>query len=137
MTNTIEILLVDDETEFTETLAERLRLRSFNVTVASRADEALYSMDSGLRPDVILLDIKMPGLDGLDALAEFKARDSAIEAILLTGHGAAASSIEGMKRGAFDYLMKPIDIGELIAKIEQAAAKRRERQELGTAESDK
>ena len=121
----IEILLVDDEVEFAETLAERLRLRSFNVTVAGRADEALYAMDSGLRPDVVLLDIRMPGLDGLDALGEFKARDPEIEAILLTGHGAAASSIEGMKRGAFDYLMKPIDIGELIAKIEQAVSKKR------------
>ncbi|MBI5870750.1 MAG: response regulator [Actinobacteria bacterium] len=121
----IEILLVDDEVEFAETLAERLRLRSFNVTVAGRADEALYAMDSGLKPDVVLLDIRMPGLDGLDALGEFKVRDPEIEAILLTGHGAAASSIEGMKRGAFDYLMKPIDIGELIAKIEQAVAKKR------------
>lgn len=121
----IEVLLVDDEMEFAETLAERLRLRSFSVTVAGRADEALYAMDSGLRPDVVLLDIRMPGLDGLDALGEFKARDPEIEAIMLTGHGAAASSIEGMKRGAFDYLMKPIDIGELIAKIEQAVAKKR------------
>lgn len=120
-----EILLVDDEVEFAETLAERLRLRSYNVTVASRADEALYAMDSGLKPDVVLLDIRMPGLDGLEALAEFKARDPEIEAILLTGHGVAASSVEGMKRGAFDYLMKPIEIGELIARIEQALAKRK------------
>ena len=123
--NAIEVLLVDDEMEFAETLAERLRLRSFEVTVTSRADEALTAIDSGLRPDVVLLDIKMPGLDGLDALAEIKARDPEIEAILLTGHGAAASSIEGMKRGAFDYLMKPVDIAELISKIELAAARRR------------
>ncbi len=135
--NDIEVLLVDDEMEFAETLAERLRLRSFNVTVASRAAEALEAIDSGLRPDVVLLDIKMPGLDGLDALSEFKARDPEVEAILLTGHGAAASSIEGMKRGAFDYLMKPIDIAELIAKIEMAAAKRKSGSRTGEAEAGK
>lgn len=121
----INVLLVDDEMEFAETLAERLRMRSIDVKVASRADEALTIIDAGLRPDVVLLDIKMPGIDGMEALREIKARDPLIEAILLTGHGAAASSIEGMKRGAFDYLMKPVDIAELIVKIEQAVAKKR------------
>lgn len=120
----IKILLVDDEIEFAETLAERLRLRSFEVTVLSRADDALTSLDAGLKPDVILLDIKMPGLDGMDALAQITSRNLKTETILLTGHGEAASSIQGMKRGAFDYLMKPVDIGELIAKIEQAVAHR-------------
>lgn len=123
--NKISVLLVDDEMEFAETLAERLRMRSIDVKVASRADEALTILDSGLRPDVVLLDIKMPGIDGMEALREIKARDPLIEAILLTGHGAAASSIEGMKRGAFDYLMKPVDIAELIVKIDQAVAKKR------------
>ena len=122
----IEVLLVDDEIEFAETLAERLRMRSFKVTVVNRADEALTVLDAGLRPDVVLLDIKMPGLDGLDALGEIKLRNPDVEAIFLTGHSVASSSIEGMKRGAFDYLMKPIDIAELISKIEQAAEKRKE-----------
>lgn len=121
----VQILLVDDETEFAETLAERLRLRSYGVKVTSRADEALDVLDGGMKPDVVLLDIKMPGIDGMDALMEIKARDPQIETILLTGHGEAASSIEGMKRGAFDYLMKPIDIAELITKIDQAVVKRR------------
>ncbi|MFA5801955.1 MAG: response regulator [Thermoleophilia bacterium] len=120
----ISVLLVDDEMEFAETLAERLRMRSIDVKVASRAEEALTILDSGLKPDVVLLDIKMPGIDGMEALREIKARNPQIEAILLTGHGAAASSIEGMKRGAFDYLMKPVDIAELIVKIEQAVAKK-------------
>lgn len=124
MSNT-QILLVDDEVEFAETLAERLRLRDFEVTVTSRADEAIAALDEGLRPDVILLDIKMPGIDGLDALAEIKERNPGVPTILLTGHGAAASSIEGMKRGAFDYLMKPVDIGELISRIEQAVNRAR------------
>lgn len=123
--NEIKVLLVDDEIEFAETLAERLRLRSFDVTVTSRAEEALGVLDSGLQPDVVLLDIKMPGIDGMDALREIKNRDPAIETILLTGHGAAESSIEGMRRGAFDYLMKPVDIADLISKIEQAVARRR------------
>lgn len=120
----IRLLLVDDEQDFAETLAERLRLRDFVVTVTSTANEALVSLDEGLAPDVILLDIKMPGLDGLDALREIKNRNPEVPAILLTGHGAAGSSIEGMKRGAFDYLMKPIDISELIVKIEEAAGRR-------------
>lgn len=133
----IKILLVDDEIEFAETLAERLRLRSFEVTVVSRADEALTALDAGLRPDVVLLDIKMPGLDGLDALAQITARNLKTETILLTGHGEAASSIEGMKRGAFDYLMKPVDIGELIAKIEQAVARRGNRESPDGAQTGK
>ena len=121
----IRILLVDDELEFAETLAERLRIRSFEVIVTGRADEALEAINAGLHPDIVLLDIKMPGIDGLDALKEIKSREPDIEIILLTGHGAADSSIEGMRRGAFDYLMKPVEIGELTTKIEQAAARRR------------
>lgn len=119
----VKVLLVDDEMEFAETLAERLRLRSFEVTVASRANEALTAIDEGLRPDVVLMDIKMPGLDGMDALKDIRERNPRIETIILTGHGAMESSVEGMKLGAFDYLMKPVDIAELIAKIEQAVDK--------------
>ncbi|MBE0429151.1 MAG: response regulator [Thermoleophilia bacterium] len=120
----INVLLVDDETEFAETLAERLRLRAFNVTVASRAEEALAVLDSGTRPDVILLDLKMPGLDGLDALGEIRSRYPEVATIMLTGHGATETSMEGMRKGAFDYLLKPVDIGDLTAKIEQAAGKK-------------
>jgi DNA-binding NtrC family response regulator len=130
----ISILLVDDELEFAETLAERLRLRAFDVTVTSRAEEALNVLDAGMKPDVVLLDIKMPGIDGMDALKEIKNRDPEVETILLTGHGAASTSIEGMKRGAFDYLMKPVDISELISRIEQAV-KRRKRGENGNGGS--
>lgn len=118
----IKLLLVDDEREFVETLAERLRLRAFDVSVISTADEALVSLDEGLKPDLILLDIKMPGINGLDALTEIRQKHPEIPAILLTGHGAASSSIEGMKRGAFDYLMKPVDISQLIEKIEEAVS---------------
>jgi DNA-binding NtrC family response regulator len=127
--NKAKILLVDDEKEFAETLAERLRLRDFDVTVASRADEAFSVLDAGMDPDVVLLDVKMPGIDGMDALREIKSREPEIETILLTGHGAMDTSIEGMKRGAFDYLMKPVDIGELISKIEQAVEKRNRHRE--------
>jgi len=123
--NKVKVLLVDDELEFAETLAERLRLRDYEVSVMGSADRAIDSIAGGDIPDVVLLDIKMPGIDGLDALNEIKANDPSIEAILLTGHGAAHSGIEGMKRGAFDYLLKPIDIDELIGKIDKAASKRR------------
>ncbi|RJQ45275.1 MAG: response regulator [Gaiellales bacterium] len=124
MNDQIRILLVDDELDFAETLAERLRLRSFDVNVVSRAEEALNTIDAGWKPDVVLLDLKMPGMDGMDALIEIRSREPDVETIMLTGHGAASSSIEGMKRGAFDYMMKPVDIGELIEKVEQAVAKK-------------
>lgn len=125
MDDTIRILLVDDEYEFAETLAERLRIRSFDVNVVGRAEDALEAIDNDWRPDVVLLDLKMPGMDGMDALTEIRAREPDVETIMLTGHGAASSSIEGMKRGAYDYMMKPVDIAELVEKIEAAVVKKR------------
>ena len=76
-------------------------------------------------PDVVVLDLKMPGVDGLATLSLLKAADATVEVILLTGHGSTQAAIEGMQRGLFDYLVKPVDIGELVEKIREAERKRR------------
>jgi len=120
----VRVLIVDDETDFASTLAERLRLRNFDAQAVSGADEALALIQGGFRADVVLLDLKMPGVDGLAALTLLKGEDPTLEAILLTGHGSTAAAIEGMQRGLFDYLMKPVDIGELTGRIRAAAEKR-------------
>ena len=119
------VLVVDDETDFAVTLAERLRLRGFDAVAVGGADEAMARVHGGFAPDVVLLDLKMPGVDGLAALSLLKREDPKVEVILLTGHGSTQAAIEGMQRGLFDYLVKPVDIGELVGKIREAAEKRR------------
>lgn len=118
-----KILIIDDEMEFAVTLAERLVLREFETKAVGGGEEAMTLLQKNWKPDVVLLDLKMPGLDGLAALDLIKKHDPAIEVIILTGHGSTASGIAGMQHGLFDYLMKPIDIGELIVKIKEAAKK--------------
>ena len=119
------VLVVDDEVDFGGTLAERLRLRGFDAQAVSGADEAIGRIQAGFDPDVVVLDLKMPGVDGLATLSLLKARDVEVEVILLTGHGSTAAAIEGMQRGLFDYFVKPVDIGELVQRIRDAAGKRR------------
>ena len=119
------ILIVDDEYDFAETLAERLQLRDFTAEAVGNAVEALSKIHDGYLPEVVLLDLKLPGLDGLEILDLIKQYDRTIEVIMVTGHGSTASGIAGMQRGLFDYLMKPVDIGELVGKINQAVEKRR------------
>jgi DNA-binding NtrC family response regulator len=121
----IRVLVVDDETDFAVTLAERLRLRGFEALAVGAAHEAIARIHEGFRPDVVLLDLKMPGVDGLAALSLLKEEDAHLQVILLTGHGSVTAAIEGMQRGLFDYLVKPIDIGELVERIKEAVAKRR------------
>jgi DNA-binding NtrC family response regulator len=120
----VRVLIVDDEVDFAGTLAERLRLRGFDAVAANGVEEAMARIHGGFGADVVLLDLKMPGLDGLAALSLLKQEDATLEAILLTGHGSTTAAIEGMQRGLFDYLVKPVDIGELVEKIREAAAKR-------------
>jgi DNA-binding NtrC family response regulator len=118
--DTIKILIVDDEMEFGSTLAERLELRGFAAKAVSCAEEAMAVLASDWRPHVVLLDLMMPGIDGLATLNLIKKHDPRIQVIILTGHGSTESGIIGMQRGLFDYLMKPVDIGELVNKINEA-----------------
>ncbi|MDP3694513.1 MAG: response regulator, partial [Desulfocapsaceae bacterium] len=116
----IKVLIVDDEIEFGSTLAERLELRGFSVKAVSCAEEALTILKSDWLPQLVLLDLMMPGIDGLTTLDLIKKHDPRIQVIILTGHGATESGIIGMQRGLFDYLVKPVDIGELVSKINEA-----------------
>ena len=114
-----KVLLVDDEKEFVTALAERLELRGLQVSVAMDGESALSRLETDL-PQAVVLDLKMPGLGGLEVLKRIKAQDLHIPVILLTGHGSMQEVKEGMALGAFDHLIKPIDISVLIEKIQQA-----------------
>ena len=113
------ILLVDDEKEFADTLAERLRTRDFDVTTAYNGDEALEKLKE-YNYDVTILDVQMPGLNGIDALREIKKLKPLTEVLMLTGHGTVETAIEGMKIGAYDFLMKPCEMDVLLSKINNA-----------------
>ena len=115
----LKILLVDDEQEFVSTLAERLELRGMYVKVATDGEMALGIIETD-PPQVVVLDVMMPGLSGMEVLERIKAIDPKIQVILLTGHGATKDGIKGMQLGAFDYLIKPVDIDELIEKLNKA-----------------
>jgi DNA-binding NtrC family response regulator len=116
-------LLVDDEEEFLNTLIKRLRKRDVEAFGARSGEEALALLDE--RPaDVVVLDVKMPGMDGIQVLREIKRRNPLLEVIMLTGHASMEAAIEGMELGAFDYLMKPINIDDLLYKIQDAHKKK-------------
>jgi DNA-binding NtrC family response regulator len=119
----IRILVVDDEDDFRETMVNRLCKRDFEAEGAESGEKALERVKTYLY-DVILLDIRMPGIDGIAALREIKKIKPLIEVIMLTGHGSVESGIEGMKLGAFDYLLKPSDFNVLLDKIRQAYEKK-------------
>lgn len=122
------VLLVDDEKEFVEQLAERLKIRDYDVTECYSGEEAVESTRQYLY-DVVILDVSMPGMDGNEALRRIKHNRPLTEVIMLTGHASVESAIDGMKQGAFDYLMKPCDTNELIAKIENARQRKAEQEE--------
>jgi DNA-binding NtrC family response regulator len=113
------VLLVDDEEEFVSALSERLRLRGIEVDTALNGEEALAMMVEK-EFELVILDVMMPGLGGLEVLKQIKATHPMTEVILLTGHGATREGIEGMRLGAFDYLIKPVDIEEMLEKMKQA-----------------
>jgi DNA-binding NtrC family response regulator len=117
------ILLVDDETIFLETLAKRLARRGLTVHTADSGKNALEVL-AAHPVDVVLLDVRMPGLDGMDTLSLIKRGHPAVEVIMLTGHANVDAAMRGMEEGAFDYLMKPADIDDLYHKIEDAFRKR-------------
>ena len=115
----IKLLLVDDEKDFIESLAERLQLRDFDVKTALNGDDAIKLVNKN-EFDIIILDVKMPGKNGIDTLKEIKNINQLSQVIMLTGHATVESAIQGMKLGAYDYIMKPTDAEELIKLINKA-----------------
>ncbi|MBF0481425.1 MAG: response regulator [Desulfovibrionaceae bacterium] len=115
----IRVLVVDDETQFVATVVKRLARRDIDASGADCGRAALAAL--ALRPcDVVILDVKMPGMDGLETLREIKRLYPDVEVVMLTGHATAESGGLGMSLGAFDYLMKPADLDDLVEKIRQA-----------------
>lgn len=122
------ILLVDDEIEFADTLAERLRTRDFDVTTAYNGDEALEKLKE-YNYDVTILDVQMPGMSGIEALGAIKKLKPLTEVLMLTGHGTVETAIEGMKIGAYDFLLKPCEMDVLLDKINKAHERKSEHEE--------
>ena len=122
------VLLVDDELDFVEMLGLRLEEAGENVTAAHSGQECLQVLEKK-EIDVVILDILMPGMDGIATLKEIKRRFPLVEVIMLTGHGTTESAVKGLKLGAFDYLLKPAHFGELAAKLESARKRKDEQAE--------
>jgi len=117
------VLLVDDEVPFVDTMTKRLSKRNLTILKAFSGVEALEVLRRK-RVDVVILDVKMPGVDGIATLREIKREFPLVEVIMLTGHATIETGIEGMRLGAFDYLMKPCDIEVLLAKVQEAKTKK-------------
>ncbi len=123
-----KVLLVDDEKDFVEVLAERLEHRGFEVRQAFNGEEAINLLNQQ-DVDVVILDVLMPGKDGVQTLSEIKQLKPLTEVIMLTGHGTIETAIQGMKFGAYDYLMKPTDTEDLVTKINKACKLKSEHEE--------
>ncbi|NNG00183.1 MAG: response regulator [Desulfobacteraceae bacterium] len=116
---TEKVLLVDDEVDFLETMAERLQTRGMDVTTVDKADEAFEKIQAE-DYDAVILDFLMPGMNGIEALKALKKKRPDLQVILLTGHATIEKSVEAMKLGAVDFLEKPADIEALTEKIKEA-----------------
>jgi len=125
---TTNVLLVDDEVPFVETMTKRLSKRNLTILKAYNGPEALEVLKQK-NVDVVILDVKMPGMDGIEVLREIKKDYPLVEVVMLTGHATIETGIEGMKLGAFDYLMKPCDIEVLLAKVQEAKGKKASHEE--------
>jgi len=124
----MRMMLVDDEERFLSTTEKLLVKKGFDVVTAAGGREALEILDRKT-VHVVILDVKMPGMDGIETLKEIKARFPLVEVIMLTGHATVESAVDGLKSGATDYLMKPTGLDELIEKAEEAFEKRRRLEE--------
>ena len=122
------VLVVDDEQEFREMTVKRLNKRNLCCYGAENGEDALEQVELKAI-DVVLLDVKMPGMDGIMTLREIKRIKPNIEVVMLTGHASVESGIDGMRLGAFDYLMKPIELEPLIDKLQEAFEKKQMHQE--------
>ena len=124
----IRVLVVDDEEQFVETLAERLTLRDYDVTTSLSCEDEIEKV-KGYNFEVVILDVLMPGVDGIEVLHEIKKIKPLTEVIMLTGHATVETGIEGMKLGAYDYLIKPCETEELVIKINRAHERKAEHEE--------
>lgn len=120
----IKILLVDDEEDFVRTLSERLSLRDLQSQAVFSGEEAMRCVGDSI-PDIIVLDLKMPGINGMEVLRRVKQHFPEIQVIILTGHGNDLDETEARQLGAFDYLRKPVDIELLVERIRAACLDRR------------
>jgi DNA-binding NtrC family response regulator len=117
------VLLVDDEGEFLDTLVKRIQKRKVNAKGVRSGEEALAFLENN-PVDVVVLDVRMPGMDGIETLRALKRQYPLTEVIMLTGHASLEVAIEGMELGAFDYLMKPVEIDDLLYKLQDANKRR-------------
>jgi DNA-binding NtrC family response regulator len=117
--DSLKVCIVDDEVEFVTTLAERLELRGFEAQIATDGESALQLIEAD-PPQIVILDVMMPGMGGLQVLKIMKDLNPQLPVILLTGHSDTKEGREGMRLGAFDYLMKPLNIEQLIKKMQEA-----------------
>lgn len=124
----LKMMLVDDEERFLQTTEKLLTKKGFAVLTATSGAEALAELEK-TTVHVVILDVKMPGMDGIETLRRIKAQYPLVEVIMLTGHATVESAIDGLKSGATDYLMKPADLDDVIAKAEEAFEKRRRLEE--------
>jgi len=119
MMEAFRVLVVDDEPDFLETLVKRLKRRKVDASGVSSGVEAMQLLEQE-HFDVVILDIRMPGMDGLETLREMKRKRPLMEVILLTGHASVESGMQGMQLGAFDYVMKPAELEDILEKVRQA-----------------
>jgi CheY-like chemotaxis protein len=118
-----KVLLVDDEQEFIEALSERLKMRGMDATLALDGEQALAAV-KGDEPDVVLLDLKMPGMDGLEVLRRIKKAYSHLQVVMLTGHGTEEDGEQALRLGAYAYLLKPVDLDQLVETLRDAFRKK-------------
>jgi len=116
---TLKVLFVDDEEDFVRTMAERMEIREVGSEVALDGEQALRMLEDEV-PDVMVLDLRMPGIDGLEVLRRVKKMYPQMEVIIMTGHGSEADEVEARRLGAFDYLCKPVDINQLMDVVREA-----------------
>ena len=122
------VLIIDDEEDFVRTLGERLTLRDMGVCTAFDGTAGLRELERHPNTDVVLLDIQMPGMGGIETLRQIKASHPGVEVIMLTGHATVETAIEGMRLGAFDYLLKPYEMETLLQKLQAATDRARQHQ---------
>jgi len=123
MSEPMTVLFVDDEPDFLQTLLKRMRKRNVNASGVGSGEEALIHLVH-YPADVVVLDVRMPGMGGIETLRAIKKKTPLIEVVMLTGHASLEVAREGMENGAFDYLMKPVDIDDLLYKIQDAFQKK-------------